>query len=95
MAQRIYDKEFKMNAVKLYKSGKKAADVCRDLGIPDATFYYWIEQYGQEEENSFRGSGKPKASNEETMRLRKELEDVKLERDILKKAVAIFSKQKQ
>ena len=38
--------------------------------------------------------GKPKASNEELMHLRKELENVRLERDILKKAVAIFSRQK-
>ncbi len=95
MAQRRYDKEFKLNAVKLHKSGKRGADVCRDLGIPEATFYYWVEQYEKEKEESFRGSGIPKASNEEVIRLRKELEGVKLERDILKKAVAIFSKQKQ
>jgi len=95
MAQRKYDKEFKLNAISLYDGGKTAAAVCRDLGIPDATFYYWLEQYGTEGENSFRGSGKPKASNEEVVRLRRELEDAKLERDILKKAVAIFSKQKQ
>jgi transposase len=94
MAQRRYDKEFKISAVKLYKGGKKAADVARDLGVPLATFHYWIEQYDQEQENGFRGSGKPKASNEEMVRLRKELESVKMERDILKKAVAIFSKQK-
>lgn len=94
MAQRCYDKEFKLNAVNLYKSGKRASDVCRDLGIPDATFYYWLEQYEQEKDSSFRGSGKPKASNEELVLLRKELEGVKLERDILKKAVAIFSKQR-
>jgi transposase len=95
MAQRQYDKEFKLNAVNLYKNGKKAADVCKDLGIPVGTFYYWIDQYDQDKEESFRGSGIPKASNEELVRLKKELADTKLERDILKKAVAIFSKQKQ
>ena len=95
MAQRQYDKEFKLNAVSLYKNGKTPTEVCRDLGIPIATFYYWIEQYDQDKEKSFRGSGFPKASNEEFIRLRKELEGVKLERDILKKAVAIFSKAKQ
>ena len=94
MTRRRYDKEFKLNAISLYNSGKKASAVCRDLGIPDATFYYWLEQYGTDREKSFRGSGVPKASNEELMRLRKELENTKLERDILKKAVAIFSKQK-
>jgi transposase len=95
MAQRRYDKEFKINAVNLYKNGKRASEISRDLGVPEGTFYYWVEQYGKEGENSFRGSGTPKASNEEVVRLRKELETVKMERDILKKAVAIFSKQKQ
>jgi transposase len=60
----------------------------------DTTFFYWIEQDQKEKEDSFRGSGKPRASNEELVQLRKELENVRLERDILKKAVAIFSRQK-
>jgi len=94
MTQRNYDKEFKINAINLHKNGKKASDVCKDLGIPTTTFRYWLEQYEVEKENSFKGSGKPKASNEELMKLRKELENVRLERDILKKAVAIFSRQK-
>lgn len=95
MARRLYDKEFKFNAISLYRNGKKATEVCRDLGVPEATFYYWLDQYDENKENSFRGSGVPKASNEEVVRLKKELEDTRLERDILKKAVAIFSKQKQ
>jgi len=45
-------------------------------------------------ENSFVGSGSSQPHNEEVFRLRKELADVKQERDILKKAVAIFSKAK-
>ncbi len=45
--------------------------------------------------NSFRGKGFVKASNEELFALKKELADVKEERDILKKAVAIFSKKKK
>jgi transposase len=94
MAHRNYDKEFKTNAINLYKNGKKASAVCKDLGIPDTTFFYWIEQDQKEKEDSFRGSGKPRASNEELVQLRKELENVRLERDILKKAVAIFSRQK-
>ena len=94
MAHRNYDKEFKTNAINLYKNGKKASAVCKDLGMPDTTFFYWIEQDQKEKEDSFRGSGKPRASNEELVQLRKELENVRLERDILKKAVAIFSRQK-
>jgi len=94
MARRDYDKEFKINAINLYKNGKGASAVCKDLGIPDATFYYWLKQYEENKTDSFRGSGKPKASNEELVKLKKQLENITLERDILKKAVAIFSKQK-
>ena len=89
-----YDKEFKIGAINLYKNGKTQTQVCKDLGIPGATFSGWVKEYKIEKEESFRGSGKPKASNEAMHLLKKELEDVKLERDILKKAVAIFSRQR-
>lgn len=92
--QRRYDKEFKLKALELYQNGKSASDVCRDLGIPVATFWQWLNKLKLEGKASFVGSGKIKPVNEEAYRLRKELEDVKAERDILKKALAIFSKPK-
>ena len=95
MAQRIYDREFKISAINLYKKGKRIADISRDLGIPDTTFHYWLKQEMENQEDFLRGSGKPKVSNQETVRLKKALEAVTLERDILKKAVAIFSRRKQ
>ena len=94
MGSRRYDKEFKLNALELYKGGKPGSEICRDLGIPEGTFWGWLEEYKNNGDESFRGSGKIKASNEETMRLQKELDIVKMERDILKKALAIFSKTK-
>ena len=94
MAKRRYDKEFKLNAINLHKGGKSITEVCKDLGIPTGTFFGWLKNHDVDKDNSFRGSGVPKASNEEIVKLKKELEDAKLERDILKKAVAIFSKQK-
>jgi len=93
MRSRSYDKEFKLNAIALHKNGKSAGQVCRDLGIPGSTFSGWVKEYDQDKEKSFPGSGNIKASNEELYRLKKELEDVKMQRDILKKAVAIFSRQ--
>ncbi len=94
MKKRLYDKEFKLNALSLYKSGKSAGQVCRDLGIPGSTFSGWIKEYEGDGKSAFLGSGNVKASNKSEHDLKKELEDVKLERDILKKALAIFSKQK-
>jgi len=94
MKPRTYDKEFKLNAVSLHKAGKSAAQVCRDLGIPESTFSGWLKEYAKEGSDGFPGSGNIKNSNEELYRLKKELADAQLERDILKKALAIFSKQK-
>jgi transposase-like protein len=93
--QRKYDREFKLNAVKLYReSGKSLAKVAQDLGIPLTTLAQWVKQFQEQGEDSFVGSGALMPCNEEVFRLRKELADVKQERDILKKAVAIFSKAK-
>jgi transposase len=54
--------------------------------------YRWIKQYREDPENAFPGKGKLKPEDEELRRLRRELADVKEERDILKKVVNIFSK---
>lgn len=93
--QRKYNREFKINAVKLYQeSGKNLTEIAQNLGIPKSTLATWVGQLKEEGKQSFRGSGNIKASNEELYNLRKELADVKMERDILKKAAAIFLKPK-
>lgn len=94
MRLRSYDKEFKLNAIELYKKGKSPAEVCKGLGIPDATFYSWLEKYKKNGEKGFPGSGNVKDFDKEMLRLKKELADAQLERDILKKALAIFSRPK-
>lgn len=92
---RKYAKEFKLNAVKLYQSSDKSCDVlAEDLGVPKNTLYTWIKQYREQGEQSFPGSGKIAPCDAALHQLQKELADVKLERDILKKAIAIFSRAK-
>jgi transposase-like protein len=95
IGKRKYDREFKLNAVKLYQNGKKLkAEVSRDLGIPESTFVKWIKAVEVEGEGkAFPGEGKINASNEELYYLKRELSEVKQERDILKKALAIFSQK--
>jgi transposase-like protein len=94
-SQRKYDREFKINAVKLYReSGKSLGKIAQDLGIPISTLAPWVKQFKEHGEEAFPGSGALLPCNEELVRLKKELSDVKQERDILKKAVAIFSKAK-
>lgn len=93
---RKYDKEFRINAVKHYESsGKNATEVAKALGVPASTLAGWIKEYHENKEQSFPGSGKVKPCNEEYYRLLKAYKDVKMERDILKKAVAIFSEAKK
>jgi len=94
--QRQYDKEFRINAVKHYESSNKSLlQIAKDLGIPSSTLSGWVQEYKDHGEQSFPGSGKIKPCNEEYYLLKKELEDVRMERDILKKAIAIFSKAKK
>lgn len=93
---RKYDKEFRINAVKHLKSSDKGLrEVAEGLGIPRSTLNGWVKEYEEHGEESFPGSGNIKPCNEEYYRLKRELEDVRMERDILKKAVAIFSKAKK
>ena len=94
-SQRKFDREFKINAVKLYReSGKTLNEIGLDLGISKTTLYSWIAEFKERGEDSFPGSGHLKPCNEEVYLLKKRLADMTMERDILKKAVAIFSKPK-
>ena len=92
--RRNYDSEFKREAVKLViEGGRVASEVAKGLGINENVLYRWIKQYREDPENAFPGKGKLKPEDEELRRLRRELADVKEERDILKKVVGIFSKR--
>lgn len=89
---RNYDKEFKRDAVALYKkSGRELRIIAEELGVPKSTFGHWVRAFEEDGKDSFPGKGHVKGRDEEVHALRKELNHVKLERDILKKAVAIFS----
>ena len=93
---RKYDKKFRINAIKHHESsGKSVTTIAKNLGVPSSTLAGWIKEYREHGEKSFPGSGKIKPCNEEYYRLLKEYKDVKMERDILKKAVAIFSEAKK
>ena len=90
--RRQYSREFKLEAIRLWQtSGKSAPEVEDDLGISRGRLYRWKHQLKLRGEDSFPGQGRVSGADEELRRLRRELEIVKQERDILKKAVAIFS----
>lgn len=89
---RTYDKEFKLNAVKLYQeSGRSFKQISTELGVPEGTLVTWVKSYKKDGKDVFPGKGYVKASDTEMVYLRKELAIAREERDILKKALGIFS----
>jgi len=87
--RRIFDREFKMSAVKMITAGgHRAAEVARSLDVTDTQLYNWKKKFSDEGEKAFPGKG----HLGELAALRRKLKDVEMERDILKKAVGIFSK---
>ena len=94
--RRVFDKEFKQRTVSLINQGeKKVKEVALDLGVDPGDIYRWVREYKDDPKDSFPGKGKLKPEEEELRKLKRQLSDVTEERDILKKAVAIFSKVKQ
>jgi transposase len=86
-----YTLEFKQEAVRLVESGQSQA-VARSLGVVEQTLFNWVSKHRS---GSLRGaSSKPEVTAEqmENSRLRAELARVTMERDILGKATAYFSK---
>lgn len=91
--QKTYTPEFKRGAVQLVQtSGKPIAQVARELGISDSPIHQWRKELAEHGSEAFPGSGKQTAQEEEVRRLKRELDVVKQERDILKKAIGIFSR---
>lgn len=90
----FYDREFKQKDVQLSYARGNVKEIAEELGIRPELLYRWKREYKKYENNSFPGKGKPKITNleRENTRLSKELRDAKMERNILKKAVSIFSK---
>lgn len=91
--RRLYTKEFKLEAIQLAESqGGNASNIARNLGISPNLLNRWIREHNSDTKYSFPGLGNLKEPEKELYELRKELADTKMERDILKKALAIFSK---
>jgi transposase len=90
MAKR-YDNELKVTIVELLQSGMKAKQISEDYGVAPSLISRWKKDY-EAKSGDFSKKREPTKEEQELKALRKELRDVKMERDILKKAVSIFSK---
>jgi len=94
--RRSYSNEFKHNAIELSgHPGRQVNEIAEKLWITEQILTRWRCEHRRRGELSFPGNGR-QAFNKEQTRIReleKQLRDVEMERDILKKAVAIFSRQ--
>jgi transposase len=86
-----YDNDFKVTMVELLKSGRKTKEISEEYGIASNMLRRWFREYDLKEGN-FNKKRELSSEEQELRLLRKELRETKLERDILKKAVGIFSK---
>ncbi len=92
--RRRYDRQYKLDAVRMVQdSNRPVASVARDLGIHPNVLYKWRDQLLRDPDQAFPGKGKLKPEDEELHKLRREVELLKEERDILKKALAVFSRR--
>jgi|688.fasta_scaffold423504_2 transposase len=93
-----YTKEFKDSAIQLaLNSEKSVLKIAKELGMQEKTLYSWLSAHRKSHNLEIVAPAKKKSSietlEEENRRLRKELKDVKIEREILKKAAAYFAKE--
>jgi transposase len=93
--RRNYNSEFKKDALKhLELSGKSVTEVASDLGVKRDRLYKWRIEAQERGDVAFPGKGRQglTEAEAEVLKLKKQLKNAQEERDILKKAVAIFSK---
>jgi transposase len=91
-----YSREFKIEAVGLItEKGYSIAEASRNLGIDYSVLRRWKNQFADDSQNAFPGKGRLKAPDEELRKLKRELERVTEERDILKKALAYFAEDQK
>jgi transposase len=91
--RRSYDQQFKREAVQLYENSQKSvAQIEADLGITSGLLNKWRAKFKQQGVQAFPGSGHQTEAEAELRRLRRENEILRQERDILKKAIQVFSR---
>jgi len=94
--RRQYTKEFKIEAVRLIvEEGRPISEVARELGTAQSLLHRWKKKSEEGKIDPFPGKGCLSPEDEELRRLRRENKRLRMEHEILKKAVAIFSEEPQ
>ena len=93
MERRSFSREFKVEAVRLVRHrGVSVAQAARDLDVHENVLRKWMKQLADDPLDAFPGHGKMKSAEAEVAQLKREVQKLKAERDILKKAAAYFAK---
>jgi len=94
MGRRRFGREFKLEAVKLVRErGVSVAQAARDLDLHENLLRKWVKDFATDPQHAFPGQGQMKPEQLEIERLRREVQKLKAERDILKKAAAYFARE--
>jgi transposase len=94
MRRRRFSREFKIEAIKLVRERRvSAAQAARDLDVHENVLRKWVKEFGSDPVQAFPGHGQMKPEQQEIAQLKREVQKLKAERDILKKAAAYFAKE--
>ena len=97
MERRKFTREFKLEAVRLIKDrGVSYVQASEDLGVHTSQLRDWVKKFADDPQHAFPGNGQMKPEKPEQLeiaRLKREVNKLKAERDILKKAAAYFAKE--
>jgi transposase len=93
--RRSFTREYKLDVIQQSYVCGNISELADRLGINVELIYRWRSAYENEGETSFPGRGVERMSEEqkELERIKQENADLRMERDILKKAIGIFSKK--
>jgi len=93
--KRKYTREFKIEAVRMVtEKGMKQREVAKDLGVNAQVLHRWVKEYRSKAREAFPGIGNADMKDHKDQQifdLKKQLERITMERDILKKAAAYFA----
>ena len=93
-SRKRYNKEFKLDAISLVlEQGYSRTDAAKSLGLNTTMLGRWIKEQEADDGHAFRGNGKLTPEQEEIRRLKSQVKQLEMEKDILKKATVFFAKE--
>jgi len=102
MRKKTYTEDFKKMIIEVYNTGKPIKEICEEYGVSTTSLNNWINQVQPKEKISKKpiittnkNKNNERKDAEEISKLKKENEKIKMELEILKKAIAIFSQDQE